>query len=351
MMRMLKSARLAIPAIFLLASPVCAQKAPDRQAVRSGVEAHREKTIQAAAIFLDRSRSDDQRAAAVAGVTAFLEKEQVEGAIAVFRNESESGRIRALALSRIPHALAQNDQILTDVLRVIRSSTAPLILRQTSLRILQEMLFSSMPTHARHQEVVAALRETTRDQNPSIREAAFNILASHGDETTQKQLLEGLESKKGVLPPYDSVRLLGLHPRSEMYPVLHQLLLSPPDERTKVECLRLLGGYEPSRKTIVEILQNPRESTAVRQAALATLNANDAEHLAVHALPVIADEKAGDSLRAYGILAVQQRRTSQKMVLSGTDEFEVAVRKLARDSGSVEVREAARRYLQEMRQK
>ncbi len=351
-MRMLKSAWLPVLGVLLLAAPVSAQKAPEREAVRSQVDAYREKAKQAARIFLDASKSDDQRAAAVAGVTIFLEKEQVDGAIAVFRNEGESGRIRALALSRIPHARAQNDQILTDVLKVIRNSAAPLNLRQTSMRVLQEMLFSSMSAHLRHDEVFAMLRELTRDQNLSMREAAFQILAAHGDEATQAQLLDGLKSKKGaLLPPDESVRLLGLHARSEMYPVFHQLLVSPPDEKTKVECVRLLGGYEPSRKIIIGFLQNPNESTAVRQAALATLNANDAEHLAEHALPVIIDERTSDTLRVYGILAVQQRRVSQKMLLSGAGEFDRAVQKLAEDSPSKEVTEAARRYLREVQQK
>lgn len=345
-----KSAWLAVLCAFLLATPAGAQKAPEREAVRSQIDAYREKVRQAAGVFLDASKSDDQRAAAVAaGITVFVEKEHVDGAMAVFRNERESSRIRALALTRIPRAPAQDEQILPQILTIIANSSAPLNLRRASLGVLEEMLFSSMTAHERHDEIFAVLRELTRNQNRALREPAFQILAAHGDGATQAQLLEGLKSRKDApLPPDESVRLLGLHPRSEMYPVLHQVLVSSPDEKTKVECVRLLGGYEPSRKIIVGFLQNPNESTALRHAALATLNANDPGQLAVHALSVIGDEKAPVSLRVYGILAVQQRRVSQKMLLSGAGEFDRAVQRLAEDSRSMDVREAARRYLLEV---
>ena len=77
---------------------------------------------------------------------------------------------------------------------------------------------------------------------------ALTILAAEGDDAARRQLLDGLKSRPdALLPPDVSVRLLGLRPGPEMYPVLHQVMLSPPDESTRVECIRLLGGYEPSR--------------------------------------------------------------------------------------------------------
>jgi len=333
--------------LLVLVVPASAQQAPDRSGIRSDVDAYRGKAEQGARIFLDASKSDNERAAAVTGVSTFVDKQHIDGALAVFRNDRESGRIRALALARVPSVAVDQDRLLTDLLRVAGSTSSPAEVRQAALGALQEMLFSSMATHARHHEVMTTLRSLIGDQDRAIREIALSILASQGDDEARRRLLDGLKSRPGaLLPPDISVRLLGLRPHDEIYPVLHQVMLSPPDEATKVECVRVLGGYEPSRKAILDFLRNPNESTAVRQAALATLNANDRDHIADYALPIVTDERADDVLRLYGILAVQQRRTSQKLRLSGEGDFDRAVQKLETESRSRPVREAAGRYLQ-----
>lgn len=333
--------------VFVVSVPARAQQPPDRGRIRAEVEAYRRQAEQAARVFLDASKPDDERAAAVTGVPTFVDKAHVEGALGVFRNDRESGRIRALALTRLPHAAVDQDALLTDLLKVAGNPSAPAALRQAALDVLQQMLFSSMAAHARHHEIMTVLRGVMRDPDPAIRESALSILAAHGDDEARRQLLEGLKSRPGaMLPPDASIRLLGLRPRDEIYPVLHQVMLSPPNEAVKVECIRLLGGYAPSRKAIVDFLRDANESTTVRHAALATLNANDAERIAAHALPVVTDERAPEALRVYGILAVQQRRTSPTLRLSGAADFDQAVRKLAADSPSRAVRDAARRYAQ-----
>ena len=139
-------------------SPVSAQPRPDRDAIRSEVDAYRLKAAQAARIFLDASKSDDERNRAVADVTTFVDKQDVDGALAVFRNERESGRIRALALGLVPIAAVDQDALLTDVLAVVKNPRAPAELRQKALDLVPVMLFSSMAAHARHGEVLTALR-------------------------------------------------------------------------------------------------------------------------------------------------------------------------------------------------
>src|SRR2546427_9238444 len=101
-MRWVRAAPPLALVLFVLAAPVSAQQPPDRQGIRSDVDAYRRKAEQAARIFLDASKSDDERAAAVTGVTTFVDKQHVDGALAVFRNDRESGHIRALALARVP---------------------------------------------------------------------------------------------------------------------------------------------------------------------------------------------------------------------------------------------------------
>jgi hypothetical protein len=347
MMRWLKRAWLPVLGVVALLSPASAQQRPDRGAIQSEVDAYRQKAAQAARIFFDASKSDDERARAVADVTTFVDKPDIDGALAVVRNERESGRIRALALGLAANGGVDQDALLTDVLAAVKNPRAPAELRRKALDLVPVMLFSSMAAHARHGEVLAALRGLVRDPDQAIRAAALSILAAEGDDAARRQLLDGLRSKPdALLPPDVSVRLLGIHPRPDMYPVLHQVLLSPPDEATRIECIRLLGGYEPAKKDIIGILRNPAESAAVRQAALATLNANDPEGLPAHVLPVITDDRADEALRMYAILAVQQRRISRKLRLSGESEFDRAVQALAARSPSPGVKDAARRYLE-----
>lgn len=321
--------------------------AEGRQNGPSEVAAHQEALAQAAAVFLDTSRSLEERAAAAQRVDLFLRPDQIAAAVRVARNPSEAPRLRALALARIPQAVAKDDALFTDLLRWVASPETPAELHRAAVDVADALAFSSLAAHARRGELLDAFRALTRDPEPDLRRRAFARLSAEGDDFAQRQLLEGLKSpSRAPLPAADAVNLLGLRLPADAYPVLRELLFHPPDEATRLEVIRHLGGHPPSRPDLIRILQNPEESAQARQAALGALHANVPESLPEIVLPVLQDDRAADELRVFAIQAVRWRRASRSLQLQGIAAFDAAVRDLARGARSEAVRRAAAEYLQ-----
>lgn len=325
---------------------VAQQRGPD--SIRAAVAAREAQIARAAAIFLDSSRSTDERAAGARTVSTFLRPEHIAGAFAVARNEREAPLLRALAVTRINHAL-RGDTTFAELLKGwAESPGTPAAMRAAAFDVIGVFMFSS-PTRQEHDpRLIDALRRLTRDRDPEVRLRAFALLAPEGDPAVQSALLEGLRVPgQARVPPLDAVRLLGVALNDSIYPVLHEVMLRPPDPDTRLAALSLLGGYAPSRSFIVRYMQDPRETSVARLAAMATLHANTPTEFVRLALPVILDEQAGDELRTYGLQAAASRRhplTTDSLKLGG-DSLDQAARRLARESRSPAVRQAAATYL------
>lgn len=335
---------------FCLAATVAmGQASPSREAVLGEIQARQQEASRAAKVFTDRSRSEQERAAAARGVEAFLSPEDVSAASRIFLDRGEPPSLRALALSRIEHAVDQNPALTTEILGLVGSPETPEVLRDQAAAVLADLSFSSLSMRERSAEILPVLRTLTRDRDQDLRRMAFGILAAHGDDFAQQRLIECLRSPESApLPPQECVHLLGLQLHGDAYPVLHQILLHPPDEATRIEAIRLLGGYAESRQKLLEILNDPAEPGAARMAALGTLHANDPERFAEIALPVIRDERAAAELRIYGIQAVRIRRATvarEQRNTAAAASFDDAVREVARTSRSEAVRKAAQEYL------
>jgi hypothetical protein len=342
--------RLCMISSFCLAASIALAQSPaSRDSVLAEIEARQQQSAQAARVFADRSRPEQERAAAARGVDAFLSPEDVSAVSRVFLDRSESPLVRSLALSRIGHAIDRNPALLTEILSLAGSPQTPEVLRDQAAAALADLSFSSLSIRERSAEILPALRSLTRDPDEDLRRLAFGILAAHGDDFAQQRLIECLRSPgTSPLPPQECVRLLGLQLHGDAYPILHQILLRPPDEATRVEAIRLLGGYAESRQQLLGILNSRSESGAARMAALGTLHANDPEHFSAIALPVIRDESAAPELRIYGIQAVRHRRATaarEQRKLAEAAAFDDAVREVARTSKSEAVRRAALEYL------
>lgn len=346
--------------LLLLALPVAAQQQQPsgRQALRAEIAEQQQRMRDAAAVFLDRTRSVEERASAARRVPAFGDPEQVAAAAAVVLDPAETPQIRTLALSRIEHAVDRHPELVTGVLRLAATPTTPLELRRAAARVVAGLSFSSFSMVRRSEELLPALRSMTSDPELDLRLTAFGILATAGDDFAQQRLLECVRSPATApLPVRDCIRLLGLQRHGDASPLLHQLLLQPPDEATRLQVIRLLGGYAESRPALLELLRDPGRSEEVRLAVLGALYANDLAAFADAALPLVQDESAGDALRVYGIQAVRQRRGALLHIgrKDAVAAFDRAVAELARTSRSGEervqasrsgaVREAALAYL------
>lgn len=326
------------------------EPSPVRDSLRVQVAAREAEIAAAAAVFLDKQRPEAERAAAVARITAFVRPDDIRRAFALARDQEEPPQLRAFALPRVQHALAGDTGFAGAVLALVVSATTPGPIRDAAMEVLETLMFGSAARHARHDDFVAVLRLVTQDPDSNLRARAFALLVADGDEQTRRQLLESLRQPELVpLPPASIVRLLGLTLTDSVYPVLHAVLIQPPDAATRVEAIRLLGGYVPSRLLLTRYLQDAQEPDVVRLAAMATLHANAPGEFPGLALPVILDEQASDSLRLYGIQATRLRRRTlgadSLAAFPTGDSFDQAMLRLATESRSTAVRAAAASYL------
>lgn len=341
-------ALLAAASLVLLAGPAAAQPAnatrsPAADSLRGQIQAHRAAIAAAAEVFLNPRNPADARLRAGESVAAFVEPAHVQAAAGLARDPREDPRLRALAHTRIRHAASRDSALALEAAAWVRSRETPRELRMAALATLESLLFSFTP-QTFHETLLDALRAVVDDPDAGVRQRAFRILAAQGDAAARARLREGLRAPgAAALPPRESVRLLGLRLDPESLPVLHAVMLDPPDAATRVEAVRLLGGYAPSRETLVRILRDRNESLDARLAAMGALHANEPEAFPALALPVVADEGADDRLRVYAIHAVRYRRPPTLRLAA--DDFDAAVQRLNAQSSSPAVRRAASEYL------
>jgi len=353
-MRAMKSTALCL---LLAAGAAVAQQQPasvmrqspsSREALRAAVAERQRAMAAAAAVFLDKTRSAETRAAAARSVPAFVDPQQVAAAGNVVLDANEPPELRALALSRIEHAVDQNPALITAVLQLAGTPSTPQPLRKEAVRVLADLSFSSVSMRSRSEEFRPTLRKMTSDPDVDVRRTAFSILAAHADDFAQQRLIECVRTPAAPpLPVDECVLLLGLQLHGDALPAIHQVLLHPPDEASRISAIRLLGGFPESRPQLLAILRDASQSDSARLAVLGTLLANTPEEFPALALPLVRDESASDALRVYAIQAVRQRRSALLQLQKGAAiaPFDQAMIELAASSKSELVRKAAQDYL------
>lgn len=325
-----------------------ADENPSRDTIRAQLDAHRANVAESATVFFDRSLSDVKREQAVEDITVFLDVDDVQNAIRTARDSDESARIRVLALTRIQPHLDKEAAFIEDLFSWLADPSTPAKLRRSVADVLNGVMFSSFTMHAKHTEYLTVLGDLLRDSDEDLRRLAFSTLIVYGDDKAEQLLLQGLESpEQALLSPVESIRILGLNLEGDAFPVLHQVLLNPPDDDSRLEAVRLLGSYKLSRNTILDIVDDSDESVGIRLAALQTLSANAPDQFASYTMKLVADEDAAESLRTYAIQSEFQRRLAQRQQIKAleqpTDNFDAQILQL-RESDSDAVRELAVEY-------
>jgi len=316
--------------------------------LRAQVAAQEEAIAAAARIFLDAQRSVAEREQAVAAVPAFLRPDQVAAAFALARNPGVPPRLRAIAVLRTASALANDTGFISLVISLVDARPTAPELRRAALSVLEDFTSGMMVRHVRHDDFVAVLRRLARDPDQAIRTRAIAIAAAHADAEIQGLLLQGLRSPaQALVSRTDAIRFLALAPNDSVYPVVQAVLGAEQDPGVRTEAVRLLGAYVPSRPLLARILANPGEPVAIRLAAMGALHAGDPQSFPEVVRPIVEDETASDTLRTFGIQAVQLRRRAAHAdtVALGGDSFDRAMIRLARESRSAVVRRAAESYI------
>jgi hypothetical protein len=340
-------------ALVSLLTLACMAQTPED--ARREVDALRRDTRAAVAVLLDAGIPVAKRLAAVAEVRTVLDDDQVAAVKRLVANAEEPPEIRAAALERLGSYLAADVAFSRSLLEGLVVPKTPALLRREFLEAAQLLAFSGAGSPDLNQSLQSAWRRLLDDEDRDYREPAYRALCVKGDDVALGRLAKGLQDPaQAPLPPVESVRLLGLAPHGDHLPTLHALFRKPPDAATRLECIRLLGGYAPAQAELGGVLVDTRENEEARLAALGALHANTPERLAELALPVVRDERAPVRLRVYAIQAEMQRRSGLKpeaAALLAQDPFEAAVRAIAQREGAApnEVSKAAKRYLERLR--
>lgn len=335
--------------------PASAQEPSDteayRQALREEVTLTREQVREKGAVFLDPSRAVDERLEAVRDVSGLIDAEQIERAKRLVASGAASP-IRARAIELTTSALIQDEDFVRAVLDRLADSTEVLEVRQAASEAIQSSLMSITFVEGEEDPIRSRIFSTYRslldDREQSLRRDTFMVLVPEGNSEAISRLLEGLRAPE-ELPMSTAAALSLVGPRlpQDAREQVAEIMREPPTLAAQVEAVRLLGGYEPVRSTIVGYVQEAEVPLQVRLAAAKTLAANAPDRFTEIARSIIPDGDVATELRIFAVEAVRQQRLSRdaSTLTRSPDELDRTILSLAERGEPDTLRAAAQRYV------
>lgn len=294
--------------------------------------------------FSDRSRSTEERQSALDSAPQLRDEEDVSRAIDIIRDGEEDAEFRASTLRSIAIEVSKSHDLIDLAIGLLGNSAEPAVLRLAALRVLQTSSFRAAIFNPKRAEYFATLRSVIEDQDASLREQAFEILAQEKDEYAQRRLLEGLEDpSQALIPPEMAVQLLGYDIHAEHYPVLREMVQNPPSPVAKQEAVRLLATDPTSKDLLTELLRNKAESREVRNVSAAALQSLAPAEFDEQAKQIVLDDDEYDDLRATAINALTH--FGDQEALSQDAELTRRVEQLREHSPSEQVERSAAQYI------
>jgi len=330
---------------LMMASIATAQSALRQQLEAEAVQ-YQATVAEAANVFLNQRLEPERRLKAIEPHAALYDEKQIVQFRRVVADEQEPPEIRAAALARITEYVPNDERIGRLILAWLGNPRETMVLRRAALRADSALAFE-------HMQMPEVYQKMLDDPEQEFRLYAYSRLVPNGDARAQQKLIEGLKNPEAApLPAATAIAILSTAPKSEALPTLLELVENRKDEVARISALRLLGGYEPARKTLVEISRNARESDDARAAALSALYAGDRDNIVQYATPILT---SGDSSPALQTLAIQmttnvRQNMTYRFKAKGADSYDRLVEKLSRD-GAPQVRKAAQAYIETVRPK
>jgi hypothetical protein len=342
-------------ALSLFALPVSAQDTSDaeayRQALQEDITQTREQIRKRGAVFLDDSRTVDERLEAVRDVSALINPDQIERAKRLVASDI-APPIRARALDLMTSALIEDEDFVRTVLDRLADSDEPVEVREAASEAIQSSLMSINFVRAEEDPVRSRIFSTYRslldDPEQSLRRDAFEVLVPEGDSEAISRLIEGLQAPEEL--PMSTAAVLSLvGPRlpQNARELVADIMREPPTLAAQVEAVRLLGGYEPVRETIVGYVQDADAPAQLRLAAAKTLAANAPDRFTELARSIVPNDDFATDLRVFAVEAIRQQRLSRdaSTLTRSPDELDRAIMSLAERGEPETLRAVAQRYV------
>jgi hypothetical protein len=333
---------------LLLAAPFATlasmqQPDPTRDSLSALVSQKRAEHARAADRFFNARLSPSERVAAVRSLTTFASPAHSGRALDVAFDQSAPLEVRVAAL-RLGSRRLMRDTVAQQTLLAslaTRDATIQQPFRREAVQQLELLLVARPATPAD-----ATLRALASDPDPQIRSTAVARLALRGDANARQMLIEGIrQPQRAILPEHAALALLASHPDSAVIALAHQVLTTRPDGPARRTAARIAAAKEPGRRELTRILADSSSPTQLRVVAVQALVVYDAGALSRVTAPILAKESESDSLRVAIIEALRLRGPRP----GTTDEadLERRITQLSRTAGSVAVRTAAARFLEE----
>jgi hypothetical protein len=125
------------------------------------------------------------------------------------------------------------------------------------------------------------------------------------------------------------------------------MVQNPPSAHTREEAIRLLAGDPESKNLLVELLRNKGEESKIRTLSAVALQSLDPTEFSAQAKQIVMDDSEEESLRLTGLNGLTYFGDRQSLIPDR--EFSEALERLRNESASVQLRDAADRYLNQTR--
>jgi hypothetical protein len=188
------------------------------------------------------------------------------------------------------------------------------------------------------------LREIINVEDMTLRRQVLEVLAQERDVYAQRRLLEGLQDpSKALVAPETAIQLLGYDVHAEYFPILREIVRKSRSSAAKLEAVRLLAADPASRELLTDILNDKKQSKAIRRASAIALQALAPEAFEEQARRIVLDDDESDDLRAASISALAHFKGKES--LSQDSELNAQVEHLSKQSSSKEVGRSATTYI------
>lgn len=312
---------LAVAATLWLAATLAAQP------TTSADEAARKREAQRVATetFLDRSRPEKERLAAVPQI-GYPGEKTFAALLAIGADRRESDTIRWEALRK--HRF--DDKWLDLVLKILDDpQDGEELLDWKLTEDLNRRVTFKLPAEIR-QRIQATWRKLLNDPRDHVRLSAYRVLVANHDPVAVNQLSESLRRQaQGPIPLHEAIELLDLDGSINHISALRPYL-DHRDPTVRAWAARALAVDPDSRPRIVEMVTNPQTPEEVRLHALRALAREDVR-FGSYAISLVENESEDGDVRYAAMHAFAGRMNYNRVETAEQIRFAQAVENIAVD--------------------
>jgi hypothetical protein len=273
-------------------------EAPDKARLRREVDAAAARREDAADIVLDRARSAESRLRAARALVPVGEEAVALQLMELVFDRNEPAELRAAVLESQTNVVLGSGELIEALIASVRAPGEPIVFRRAALRVLEAAAFSSRELANRKAEFVDALRSLIAEDDDELRRNAMQDLALEADEVVQRELVRGLRGEtRARVEPEVAIQFLSYDQHANVFPLLREIAMNPPNLRSKKEALRNLAGDPESADLLAQVVDDTREDPEVRHIAALSLAESQPSRARDAARRVVLDRKEDPELR------------------------------------------------------